>query len=152
MELQWTQCAYWDDLVAKFIASSTVYCQHWQKFHHVWAATSYEIAKKFLVYIYMYIYIYISNISSINTASLISTPVRYYLNMNNIDIVVIFISSTPLNSTICHFTTEYCIKLLCNDDNFINHIRLITSKYRGNIINSILNMQLTHILIKDSFK
>ena len=41
--------------------------------------------------------------SSINAAFLISSPVRYYLNTNNIDIVVIFISSTPSNSTAYYF-------------------------------------------------
>ena len=41
--------------------------------------------------------------SSINAAFLISSPVQYYLNTNNIDIVVIFISSTPSNSTTCYF-------------------------------------------------
>ena len=44
-------------------------------------------------------------ISSINITSSISTPVRYYLKTNNIDIVVIFISSAPLNSTACRFAT-----------------------------------------------
>ena len=34
-------------------------------------------------------------ISSINTAFSISTPVRYYLNTNNIETIVIFISSAP---------------------------------------------------------
>ena len=32
-------------------------------------------------------------------------PVRYYLTTNNIDIVKIFISSAPSNSTACHFVT-----------------------------------------------
>ena len=40
-----------------------------------------------------------------NTTFSISTPVQYYLNTNNIDIVVIFISSAPSNSTTCHFAT-----------------------------------------------
>ena len=47
-----------------------------------------------------YIDAYHYRISSINTAFSISTPVRYYLNTNNIDIVVIFTSSAPLNSTV----------------------------------------------------
>ena len=50
-------------------------------------------------------YNYTYCISSINTAFSISTPVRYYLNTNNIDIVVINIRNTPLNSTACHFAT-----------------------------------------------
>ena len=55
-------------------------------------------------------------ISSINTASLISTPVRYYSNASNIEMVVIFISSTPSNSTACHFATldiiaKYCVAM-----------------------------------------
>ena len=45
------------------------------------------------------------HISLINTAFSFSTPVQYYLNTNNIDIVVIFINSTPSNSTACHFAT-----------------------------------------------
>ena len=45
-------------------------------------------------------------ISSINTAFLISTPVRYYLNTDNIDIRSSnFISSTPSNSIACNFVT-----------------------------------------------
>ena len=44
-------------------------------------------------------------ISSINTAFLISTPMQYYSNTNNIEIVVIFISNAPSNSTACHFMT-----------------------------------------------
>ena len=43
------------------------------------------------------------HISLINTAFSISILVRYYLNTNNIDIVVIFISSAPSNSTACYF-------------------------------------------------
>ena len=39
-------------------------------------------------------------ISLINTASSISTPVRYYSNTNNIEMVVIFISNTPSNSNV----------------------------------------------------
>ena len=49
--------------------------------------------------------IYTYRISSINATFLISTSVCYYLNTNNIDIVVIFISSVPWNSTACHFVT-----------------------------------------------
>ena len=54
--------------------------------------------------------------SSINTASSISTLVWYYSNTNNIDMVVTFISSTPSNSTACHFVTpdiiaEYCVTM-----------------------------------------
>ena len=57
------------------------------------------------------------HVSSINTAFLISTPVQYYLNTNNIDIVVIFISSGPSNSTIYHFVTpgitaNYCVMMI----------------------------------------
>ena len=44
-------------------------------------------------------------ISSINTASSISTPVWYYSNTNNIGVVVIFISIAPLNNAACYFTT-----------------------------------------------
>ena len=56
-------------------------------------------------------------VSSINTAFLISTPVQYYLNTNNIDIVVIFISSAPSNGTTCHFVTpgitaNYCVMMI----------------------------------------
>ena len=54
----------------------------------------------------------IYRIFSINTTSLIGTPVRCYSNTpvcyysnTNIEIVVIFISSAPLNNTACHFTT-----------------------------------------------
>ena len=59
----------------------------------------------------------IYHISSINAVFLISIPLRYYLNTNNIDIVIIFISSTPLNSTACHFvalgiTANYCVKMI----------------------------------------
>ena len=55
-------------------------------------------------------------ISSINTTSLISTPVQYYSNTNNIEIVVIFISSARSSSTACHFTTpdiiaKYCVTM-----------------------------------------
>ena len=54
------------------------------------------------------------HISSINTTFSISTPVWYYMNTNNIDIVVILISSAPSNSTACNFMTPgiaayYCI-------------------------------------------
>ena len=49
--------------------------------------------------------IYTYCISSINATFLISVPVWYYLNTNNTDIVVIFISSVPSNSTACHFVT-----------------------------------------------
>ena len=58
-------------------------------------------------------------ISSINTTSLNSTPVRYYLKTNNIDIVEIFISSTPWNSATCHLAT------LGNMGNY--HITMIIS-------------------------
>ena len=50
-------------------------------------------------------YYHMYRISSINIASLISTPVQYYSNTNNIEMVVIFISSAPSNSTACHFVT-----------------------------------------------
>ena len=43
-------------------------------------------------------------ISLINTTFLISTPVQYYFNTNNIDIII-FISSAPSNSTTCHHAT-----------------------------------------------
>ena len=42
------------------------------------------------------------HISLIDTASLISTPVRYYFNAINIKIVLFFNSSTPLNNVACH--------------------------------------------------
>ena len=45
------------------------------------------------------------HISSINTTFSFSTPVWYYFNTSNIDIVVIFISSACSNSTVCHFVT-----------------------------------------------
>ena len=45
------------------------------------------------------------HISLINIPLLISTPVQYYLNANNIDTVVIFISSAPSNSIACNFAT-----------------------------------------------
>ena len=48
---------------------------------------------------------YTYRISAINTAFLISTPVQYYSNTNNIEMVVIFINSTPSNNTACHFAT-----------------------------------------------
>ena len=77
---------------------------------------------------------FIYRISSINTTSSISTPVRYYLNTNNIDIVVIYISSAPLNSTTCHFATlDIMANYTCNDDNFIDCNGVLTSKNRGNI-------------------
>ena len=44
------------------------------------------------------------HISLINTAFSISTPVQYYFNINNIDIII-FISSAPSNSTTCHHAT-----------------------------------------------
>ena len=59
-------------------------------------------------------------ISVIIAASLISTLMWYYLKTNNIDIVVIFISSTPSNSTVCHFATPGV--MLCNNNNFIDRI------------------------------
>ena len=52
-------------------------------------------------------------ISSTNTTSSISTPVQYYSNTNNIDMVVIFISSAPLNSTTRHFATLDIIAKHC---------------------------------------
>ena len=48
------------------------------------------------------------HISSINTTSSISI-LGYYSNTNNIEMVVIFISSAPLNSTACHFATPEII-------------------------------------------
>ena len=61
--------------------------------------------------------IWCCRISSIITAFLITTPVRYYLNTNNIDIVVIFISISLSNSTACHFATpgimaNYCVTMI----------------------------------------
>ena len=47
----------------------------------------------------------ICRISSINTASSISTPVWYYSNANNIEMVEIFISNAPSNSTTYYFAT-----------------------------------------------
>ena len=44
-------------------------------------------------------------ISLIKTTILINTPVWYYLNTKNIDVVVIFICSAPSNSTACHFAS-----------------------------------------------
>ena len=81
------------------------------------------------------------HISLINTAFSISILVRYYLNTNNIDIVVIFISSAPSNSTACHFATPGVTANyhVANDDNFIDRIWGVTNKYRGNITGSILN-------------
>ena len=64
-------------------------------------------------------------ISSINTVFSISTPVQYYLNTNNIDIVVIFISSTPLNSIAYHFA------ILGN-----------TANYRASMIISLIVIEL----------
>ena len=61
----------------------------------------------------------IYRVSFINTAFLIGTPVPvlYYLNTNNIDVVVIFISSAPWNITTCHFVTlgitaNYCVTMI----------------------------------------
>ena len=56
-------------------------------------------------------------VSLINTAFSISTPVRYSLNTNNIDIVVMFISSAPSNGAACHFasvgiTANYCVTMI----------------------------------------
>ena len=62
------------------------------------------------------------HISLINTASSISTPVRYYSNTNSIEMVVIFISNTPSNSTACHFATGYYGKISCNDGSLIDRI------------------------------
>ena len=51
---------------------------------------------------------------------------QYYMNTNKIDIIVIFISSLPLNSkyhmALCD--SGYFDKLSCNDDNFINCIQV----------------------------
>ena len=55
------------------------------------------------MYIFVCMCVYTYHTFSINTASSISTPVRYYSNTNNIEMVVIFISNTPLNSTAFHF-------------------------------------------------
>ena len=61
----------------------------------------------------------IYRISSISTAFSISTPVQYiyYLNTNNIDIGVIFISSAPSNSTAYRLATlgimaNYCVMMI----------------------------------------
>ena len=57
------------------------------------------------------------HISSINTASLISTPVRYYSSTDNIDIVVILISSTPSDNTACRLLERpYGIPLVTKID------------------------------------
>ena len=60
-----------------------------------------------------------------------------YLNTNNIDIVVFFISSAPSISTAYQFANPgiYYGKLSCNNDNLIDCIRVVTSKYRGNTYN-----------------
>ena len=42
----------------------------------------------------------------ISTTSSIIAPVWHYLNANNIEMVAIFISRAPLNSTACHFATQ----------------------------------------------
>ena len=44
-------------------------------------------------------------------------------------------------ATTCHFATlgSYDSKLSCNDDNFIDGIQGVTSKYRGNVTGNILN-------------
>ena len=62
-------------------------------------------------------------ISLIHTAFSISASVRYYLNANDIAVVVIFTSSTPSNSTTCHFATLGITAnyVSCNDNNFIDH-------------------------------
>ena len=62
-------------------------------------------------------------ISSINAASSISTPVRYYSSTNNIKMVVIFISNAPLNSTACHFATldiiaKHCVTMAVSSIGF----------------------------------
>ena len=59
-----------------------------------------------------------------------NTPVQYYSNANNIEMVVILISSTLLNSTACHFVTGYYSKLSCNDGQFINDIQVIMSSVK----------------------
>ena len=76
------------------------------------------------------------SISLINTASSISTQVRYYSITNNIEMVVIFISNTctPSTSTACHFTTpDYRVMMAVSSIIF----RVITSscKKRGKIYN-----------------
>ena len=68
------------------------------------------------IHIYIRVYICSYHISSINTASSISTPVQYYSNKNNIEMVVTFISSASSKSTACHFTTpdiiaNYCVTM-----------------------------------------
>ena len=76
---------------------------------------------------YSYIRICTYHISLINNASLISTPVRYYSNTNNIEMVVIFVSSLPSNRIAYHLVTpdiSYS-KLLCNRSNFINRIQVM---------------------------
>ena len=52
-----------------------------------------------------YKYRYICRISLINTAFLISIAVGYYLNTNNIDLIVILINRVPSNSIACHLAT-----------------------------------------------
>ena len=84
--------------------------------------------------------------SLINMASLISTPVQYYLNTNIIDIVY---SNFYQQYTLKQYYMElrnssYYGKLLYKDDNFINRIRVVTRKQRGNIGGSILNMYIAN--------
>ena len=91
------------------------------------------------------------HISSINTTFLISNPVRYYLNTNNIDILnSIFYQQRTLKQyrmPLCY--SRYYTKLSYNNGNFIKCIQVVINKQRGNITGIILlNMQLTHVLIK----
>ena len=53
----------------------------------------------------------------------------YYSNTNNIDIVVIFISSAPSNSTACYFATPDIIAKYTNITTFSKdmHYVLVTS-------------------------
>ena len=95
------------------------------------------------------------HISSINTTFLISNPVRYNLNTNNIDIRNSnFYQQRTLEQyrmPLCY--SRYYSKLSYNNGNFIKRIQFVINKQRGNITGIILlNMQLTHILIRDGFK
>ena len=76
----------------------------------------------------------VNTVFLINTAFLVSTPVWYYSNTspNNIEMVVIFISSAPSNNTYRMLLCDsgYYSKLSCNDGNFIDRIQVITSNYK----------------------
>ena len=96
--------------------------------------------------LYYLTYIFHYRISSINTASLICIPVWYYSNTNNIDMVVIFISSQhtleQYRMPLCD--SGYYSKISCNDGSFIDRIRVTTSdcKEKGCSYPIMLNRQL----------